>query len=49
VDNMRDDILESTSQYVLNVLTTSNYSTLNIEQTKLRGRELMLNRKRMKR
>jgi hypothetical protein len=49
VDNTRDDILESTSQCVVNVLTNSNYSTLNIEQIQLRGRELMLNRKRMNR
>jgi hypothetical protein len=47
VDNTRDDILESTSQCVVNVLTNSNYSTLNIEQIQLRGRELMLNRKRI--
>ncbi len=46
VDNTRDDILESTSQCVVNVLTIFNYSPLNIEQSQLRGRELMLNKKR---
>jgi hypothetical protein len=33
VDNTRDDILESTSKCVVNVLTISNYSPLNIEQS----------------